>query len=230
MNIKETVFEVLLAIIPITALVSILQITVGKIPIEYFLNFIGASVMVFIGLVLFLVGVKVGFLPIGEMIGSAVVSKGNLWIVLSVGFILGFVVTIAEPDVQVLAMQVDTVSAGKISKGIIVISIALGVGTFVAMALLRIFLRIPIAYLLIVGYVCVFILAVFTPPEFLAVSFDAGAVTTGPMTVPFILAMGVGVASVVGRDKGGRGDSFGLVALASVGPIIAVLIMGILFR
>jgi hypothetical protein len=143
---------------------------------------------------------------------------------------LGFVVTVAEPDVQVLALQVDTVSGGTISKKLIVASIALGVGIFVALALLRIFLRIPIAYLLGVGYVIVFILALFAPPEFVAVSFDAGGVTTGPMTVPFILALGIGVASVSGGHKRNENNSFGLIALASLGPVLAVLVMGIIFK
>ena len=230
MNIKETLFEVLYAILPITLLVSVLQLTVGRLPIEVFVHFIGGSVMVVLGLLLFLVGVKAGFLPIGEMIGSSIVSQGKLWLILLIGFILGSAITVAEPDVQVLALQVDAVSAGTIKKTLIIASIALGVGIFVALALLRIFLRVPISYLLIIGYACIFILALLTPPEFVAVSFDAGAVTTGPMTVPFILALGVGVASVTGGQKRDQNDSFGLVALASVGPILAVLILGIFFR
>jgi len=230
LNIKETFLEVLYAILPVTLLVSVLQLTVGRLPIEVFVHFIGGSVMVVLGLLLFLVGVKAGFLPIGEMIGSSIVSQGKLWLILLIGFILGSAITVAEPDVQVLALQVDAVSAGTIKKTLIIASIALGVGIFVALALLRIFLRIPISYLLIIGYACIFILALLTPPEFVAVSFDAGAVTTGPMTVPFILALGVGVASVTGGKKRNQNDSFGLVALASVGPILAVLILGIFFR
>jgi hypothetical protein len=186
--------------------------------------------MVVMGLVFFLLGVKVGFLPIGELIGSAIVLKGKLWIILFFGFVLGFVVTVAEPDVQVLALQIDAVSGGAISKGLTIAAIALGVGIFVALALLRIFMRIPIAHLLTVGYILAFALAWFVPPEYVAVSFDAGAVTTGPMTVPFILALGVGVASVTGGQKGNSNDSFGLVALASIGPILAVLLMGVLQR
>ncbi len=230
MNIWETILEVLYAIVPIAVLVSLLQFTVGRLPMEVFVNFIAGSIMVMLGLVLFLIGVKAGFLPIGELIGSTIVSKGKLWLVLFTGFILGFVVTVAEPDVQVLAMQIDGVSGGTISKNIVIASIALGVGISIALALLRIFLRIPITYLLAIGYLAVFVLAFFTAPEFVAVSFDAGGVTTGPMTVPFIVALGVGVASVSGGKKRGESDSFGLVALASVGPILTVLIMGMFFR
>ncbi|MDX9821985.1 MAG: DUF1538 domain-containing protein [Syntrophales bacterium] len=230
MNIRETILEVLYAIVPIAALVSLLQFSVVRLPMEVFVNFIAGSVMVMLGLVFFLIGVKAGFLPIGEIIGSTIVSKGKLWLVLFTGFVLGFVVTVAEPDVQVLAMQIDGVSGGTISKNIVIASIALGVGISIALALLRIFLRIPITYLLAIGYLAVLVLALFTAPEFLAVSFDAGGVTTGPMTVPFIVALGVGVASVSGGKKDGESDSFGLVALASVGPILTVLIMGMFFR
>jgi hypothetical protein len=227
LNIKETVIEVVYAIIPITVLVTILQFTVAKLPSEVFMSFIGGSIMVALGLILFLIGVKVGFLPIGEMVGSAMVSKGKLWIILFFGFIIGFVVTVAEPDVQVLAQQIDGVSEGTISKGVIIVAVALGVGVFVALALLRIFLNIPITYLLVGGYALAFLLTLFSPQEFRAVSFDAGGVTTGPMTVPFILALGVGVASVTGKKRT-KSDSFGLVALASIGPILAVLLLGVL--
>jgi len=229
LNVKEVVIEVVYAIIPIAVIVTILQFALGNIPMEAFAKFIAGTVMVMLGLIFFLLGVKIGFLPVGELVGSSIVSKGKLWILLVFGFIIGFVVTVAEPDVQVLAQQVDSVSGGTINKSLIVTSVALGVGIFVALALLRIFLKIPITYLLIGGYALVFILALITAPEFVAVSFDAGGVTTGPMTVPFILSLGVGVASVTGK-KSSSGDGFGLVGLASIGPILAVLLMGVFYR
>ena len=226
MSIKGTAIEVVYATIPITVLITILQFTVAKLPAVVFMNFIGGSILVMLGLVFFLTGVKVGFLPVGELIGSTLVSKGKLWLILFFGFVLSFVVTVAEPDVQVLARQVDSVSGGDISKSIIIVTVAAGVGIFIALALLRIFLNIPLIYLLAGGYALAVILAFFTPPEFLAVSFDAGGVTTGPMTVPFLLALGVGVAAVKGKKRASD-DSFGLVALASIGPILAVLLMGV---
>ncbi|MCG0275167.1 MAG: DUF1538 domain-containing protein [Thermosediminibacteraceae bacterium] len=229
MNIKEMVKEVFGAVVPITVLVTILQLTVAKLPTEVFINFIGGAVLVILGLILFLIGAKVGFLPVGEMIGSSLVTKGKLWLILFFGFLIGFAVTVADPDVQVLAAQVDAVSGGAINKFIIVTAVAFGVGIFVSLALLRIFLRIPINYLLVIGYALVFLLALFTSPEFVAVSFDAGGVTTGPMTVPFIIALGVGVASVTGR-KTSASDSFGLIALALIGPILAVLLLGVFYK
>jgi hypothetical protein len=229
LNVKEVVIEVVYAVIPIAVIVTILQFTLGNLPVEVFVNFIAGTVMIMLGLIFFLLGVKIGFLPVGELVGSSMVSKGKLWIMLLFGFVIGFVVTVAEPDVQVLAQQVDSVSGGTVDKSFIVAVVALGVGIFVALALLRIFLRIPITYLLIGGYALVFILSLITSPEFLPVSFDAGGVTTGPMTVPFILALGVGVSSVAGK-KGPSGDSFGLVGLASIGPILAILLMGVFYR
>jgi len=231
LNIKETAIEVLYSTIPIMIIVTILQLTIAKLPADVFINFIGGSFLVMLGLVFFLAGAKIGFSPIGEFVGSALVQKGKLWLILFFGFVLGTVITVAEPDVQVLASQVDGVSGGTINKNIIITFVALGVGIFVALALLRIFLQIPISYLLISGYILVFILAIFTPQEFLAVSFDAGGVTTGPITVPFILALGVGVASVTGGKKRSTSDdSFGLVALASLGPILAVLLLGVFYK
>lgn len=227
-EIRDTVKEVVYAVMPITLVVVILQFTIIWLPIEMFLQFLVGVAFVSIGLILFLLGVHVGLLPVGEMIGSSLPKTGKLWIILFFGFLLGFVVTVAEPDVRVLALQIDLVSNGVISRNILVYSVALGVGIFVMLAMLRIVFNIPIMYLLVGGYGIVFLLAAFTPASFIPISFDAGGVTTGPMTVPFILALGVGVASVI-RGKTSSSDSFGLVALASIGPIIAVLILGVIY-
>lgn len=184
--------------------------------------------MVTTGLFLFLVGVRVSLLPIGEMIGSRLTSRGSLSFLLVAAFIFGFVITVAEPDVRVLAHQVDIASDGAIDSGILIISVALGVGFFVSLAILRILLGIPIAYLLATGYVFVVVLSFFTPPGFVAISFDAGGVTTGPMAVPFILALGVGATSVLG-GKSTVAETFGLIGLASIGPVIGVMILGVIF-
>lgn len=229
MGIKETTLEVLSAILPITAIITLLQFTFVKLPMEVFYEFIGGSIMVTLGLIFFLLGVKIGFLPMGEMTAAKIVTKGNLWLILLFGFVLGFAVTIAEPDLQVLASQVASVSDGQIPKNILLISVALGVGIFCLLGLLRMFLNVPIIYLLLGGYGLIFLLAALAPPQYMAVSFDAGGVTTGPMTVPFILALGVGIASSIKR-KGTTVDSFGLVALASVGPILAVLLLGVIYQ
>ncbi|NLM42892.1 MAG: DUF1538 domain-containing protein [Clostridiales bacterium] len=230
MNLKETFNEVVYAIIPIVALVLLLQFTVVNLPMDVLVKFIGGAVMIVLGLVLFMAGSKIGFIPVGETIGSSIVKKGKLWIVLFFGFLLGFVITVAEPDVQVLASQIDNVTGGSIAKPIVVSTIALGVGIFVGLGLLRIFLRVPIFYLVTVGYSLAFALALVTSPEFVAVAFDAGGVMTGPLAVPFIMSLGLGVSAVIGK-KGDKGDdSFGMIGLTMLGPTLAVLIMGVFFR
>jgi hypothetical protein len=227
-TIKSTVKEVLYAIIPVTVFVIILQFTVIHMEIATFVQFLIGVAMVGIGLILFLVGVHTGLLPLGELIGSTLPKTGKVWLVLLFGFLLGFVVTVAEPDVRVLATQVDYVSEGSISKNLLIYAVSLGVAFFVALALLRIILGFSIGYVLVIGYALVFLLAAFTPPQFVPVAFDSGGVTTGPMTVPFILALGVGLTSVL-YGKSASSDGFGLVALASIGPILAVLLLGVIY-
>lgn len=224
----ETVKEVFYAIFPITLVVILLQFTIIWMPMEVFLQFIIGVLMVSLGLILFLLGVNVGLLPIGEMIGATLPKFGKVWIVVLFGLILGFVVTIAEPDVRVLALQVDQVSGGEVSRNILIYTVALGVAIFVGLAMLRIIFNVPITYILLGGYGLVFLMAAFTQPQFVPISFDSGGVTTGPLTVPFILALGVGVASVV-RGQSASSDGFGLVALASIGPILSVLTLGVIY-
>ena len=227
-NIKETVLEVVYSILPITIVITILQFTLIWLPAETFLQFLIGAIMVGIGLILFLLGVNIGLLPVGEMIGSALSKTKNLALIVFFGFLLGLVVTIAEPDVRVLSTQVDSVSGGAIPKSILILSVALGVGIFVAISMIRIVFNINIVYILASGYGLIFLLAAFTPPAFVPISFDSGGVTTGPLTVPFIMALGVGVATVL-RGKSASADGFGLVALASIGPILSVLLLGVIY-
>jgi hypothetical protein len=172
--------------------------------------------------------VHIGLLPIGEMIGSALPRMGRVWLIVLISFVLGFVVTVAEPDVRVLANYVDTVSDGEVNRHLLIYTVALGLAIFVGLAVLRIIFDIPIKYLLTGGYLLIFGLAYFVPEQFVSISFDAGGVTTGPLAVPFILAYGIGVAAVLGGRKT-TDSGFGLVALASIGPVLAVLILGIIY-
>lgn len=227
-NIKDTVIEVLYSILPITLIITVLQFSMIWLPMETFLQFLIGAVMVGLGLVLFLLGVNIGLLPVGEFIGSALSKTKKLWLIVIFAFLLGVVVTVAEPDVRVLSTQVDQVSNGAIPKGVLIFAVALGVGIFVALAMIRIVFNFSIVYLLAIGYGLIFLIAAFTPANFVPISFDSGGVTTGPLTVPFILALGVGVATVL-RGKSASSDSFGLVALASIGPILSVLILGVIY-
>lgn len=160
---------------------------------EVFFQFLAGVVFVGIGLILFLLGVQIGLLPVGEWIGSALSKTKKVGVIVGFGFILGLVVTVAEPDVRVLATQVDQVSGGDIPRNILIVAVALGVALFVGLSMLRIIFHVPITYLLAPGYGLVFLLALFTPPSFIPISFDSGGVTTGPLTVPFILSLGVGL-------------------------------------
>jgi hypothetical protein len=227
-NIKETFLEVLNSVLPITIVVTILQFTIIWLPLETFIQFLIGAVMVSIGLILFLLGVNVGLQPVGELIGSALSKSRKLWLILLFGFILGVVVTIAEPDVRVLSSQVDKVSGGEVPKSVLILAVAIGVGICVALSLLRIVFNFSIVSVYAIGYALIFILAAFTPASFVPISFDSGGVTTGPLTVPFILALGVGVASVL-RGKSSSSDGFGLVGIASIGPILSVLILGVIY-
>lgn len=163
-------------------------------------------------------------IPLGQAVGSEITRSKNVWIIVGISFLIGIIITVAEPDLQVLANQVPA-----IENNVIIWSVAVGVGVFLVIALLRILLGIQLRWLLIGFYILVFGLAMFVSPDFWAVAFDSGGVTTGPMTVPFIMALGVGV-SAVRSDKQAGGDSFGLVALCSIGPIITVLLLGLLYQ
>ena len=172
-QVKEKILEVLSAVLPITLVVILLQFTIIWLPMEVFIQFLIGAVMVTTGLILFLIGVEVGLLPVGEMIGSTLPKTKKLWMLVLFGFIFGFVVTVAEPDVRVLALQVDQVSNGAVPKNILIYSVALGVGLFVALAMLRIIFNISITLLLFISYALVFLLALFTPGEFAPISFDS---------------------------------------------------------
>ncbi len=228
-DIKDSIKESFLAILPVSLVVILLQVFLIGLPFEKFVLFLIGLLMVTFGLMFFLIGVNIGLLPVGEMIGKALPKPKKSWLIITVGLILGIAVTIAEPDVRVLATQVDEVSEGKITSTILILSVALGVGIFVALAMVRTIYKIPLPYILMPGYLLVFIIAFFTPDTFVPISFDAGGVTTGPLTVPFILALGVGVASVMRKDESSS-EGFGSVALASIGPIIAVLLLGVAYQ
>lgn len=226
-GVKESIREVLLAVAPITLVVVLLQVSIIHMPLVFFARFLIGAALVTIGFFLFLQGVKTGLLPMGEMMGAELPKRAGLPLILLMAFFLGFVVTIAEPDVRVLAYQVDFVSQGQIGKSPLILTVAIGVGGFVCLAMLRIILGIPIAYPLAGGYLAILVLSLFTPPDFVPIAFDAGGVTTGPVTVPFILALGIGTTSVLG-GRSSLSDGFGLVGLASIGPVLGVMVLGIL--
>ncbi len=227
-DIKDIAKEIFQAILPITVLVVVFQLILFKEPGLMIAQFIIGVLMVSVGLGLFLLGVKVGLLPLGEIIGSELPQRGSIWLLILFALFLGVAIAVAEPNVRVLASQIDMTSGGEVSKNILITFVALGVGVFLAIAVARVLLGIPIIYILITGYLLLFVLSAFVPPQFLPISFDSGGVATGALTVPFILAIGVGLASVL-SGKSTMGDSFGYLAVATIGPILAVMLLGVIY-
>lgn len=220
----EKLREALLAVLPISAVVIILCFTIAPVTPGVLLCFLLGAVLVIAGMMFFTLGADMSMTPMGEKVGGAVTRSGKLWKVVLIFFILGFIITVSEPDLTVLANQVP-----QVPNMVIICAVAVGVGIFLVLAILRMLLGIALPPVLTFFYVICFILAFFTPREFLSVAFDSGGVTTGPMTVPFIMALGVGIASIR-SDRHAADDSFGLIAMCSVGPILAVLLLGIFYN
>ncbi len=223
-KLKEKLLEALKAVLPIVGIVLALCFSMAPISPSILLCFLLGAAMIVAGMMFFTLGAEASMTPMGERVGSAVTRSRRLWVIIVMGFLLGFLITISEPDLQVLAGQVPAVP-----NLTLILSVAAGVGVFLVAALLRMLLGIALAPMLVFFYGAVFVLAFFVPPDFLAVAFDSGGVTTGPMTVPFIMALGVGICAIR-NDRHAADDSFGLVALCSIGPILAVLILGMIFR
>lgn len=220
----EKVYESIGAVLPITVIVLLLSISIAPLtPGTWTLFFFGALLLIF-GMGFFTLGVDMSMIPMGEGIGVLLSKLKKPAIPLAACFLLGVIITIAEPDLTVLANQVPS-----IPNMTLILTVAVGVGLFLMLAQLRMHKQIPLSYMLVFFYVIIFALAFIVPENFVAVSFDSGGVTTGPITVPFIMALGIGMASVR-SDKNSSTDSFGLTALCSVGPILAVMILGICFR
>jgi len=208
---KEKAKESIQAVLPILFIVLLLSFTVAPVSASILLEFMIGAVFVIIGMLFFSMGAEMSMSPMGERVGGSMLKTKKLWVILLLGFFLGVIITISEPDLQVLAAQVPSVP-----NMVLILSVAAGVGAFLVVALLRILFGIALAPLLVVFYGVIFVIARFVPDNFLAVAFDSGGVTTGPMTVPFIMALGVGI-SAIRNDKHAENDSFGLVALCSIG-------------
>ena len=223
-NLLEKLKESLGAVLPIIGIVLVLCFSIAPIPNSVLMTFVVGAVLLIIGMMFFTLGAEMAMTPMGERIGTKLTNTRKISVVILLCFILGFIITISEPDLQVLAEQVPS-----IPNYTLIIAVATGVGIFLVAAVLRMLFGIPLAHMLLILYPIIFILASIVPQDFLTVAFDSGGVTTGPMTVPFIMALGIGF-SAVRSDKHAENDSFGLVALCSVGPILAVLLLGLLYH
>lgn len=223
----EKVKESAVSVIPVMAIVVLLHLTIAPLPHGQLGQFVLGGALLILGLSIFLIGADLGMVPFGQRVGAALTHKRSLTLILGAAFAIGFAVTIAEPDVQVLASQVATITPD-LNKSLLLVMIATGVGVFLIIAMLRTVMKIPLRVLLLVFYGIVFAVCAFDAPAYVSIAFDSGGATTGPITVPFIMALGIGVASSIKKSSSDGGDSsFGFVGLASIGPIAAVAVMGL---
>lgn len=223
-KLKEKFKEALQAVMPILVIVLALSFTIAPITPSILLCFLLGALFVMVGMMFFTLGSELSMSPMGEKVGAKITQSRNVWLIGVLSFVLGVIITISEPDLQVLASQVPSVP-----NMTLILAVAVGVGIFLAIALMRMLFGIALHHILVVCYLIVFTLVFFVPSDFRSIAFDSGGVTTGPMTVPFIMALGVGI-SAIRNDKHAADDSFGLVALCSVGPILAVMILGMIYK
>lgn len=223
-QIYSSLKESLQSVLPITAIVLILSISLSPLNSGVLVLFGFGTLLLIVGMSFFNIGSGISMEPLGEGIGKQINKSKQLIIPVIICFVLGLLITIAEPDLQVLAEQVPS-----IPNTVLIMCVAVGVGTFLVIALLRIRFGIPLSRLLIIFYLVVISLSFFVPDDFVPTAFDSGGVTTGPITVPFIMALGTGMATMSHKKNSGE-NSFGLVSLCSIGPILSVLILSICFN
>lgn len=223
-KLREKVKESLSSVLPITVIVLLLSILLIPMEVGAFSLFLAGAVFLIFGMGFFQLGADISMTQLGQGIGGQLIKKRKLLFIVGGCFLMGVLITISEPDLQVLANQVAS-----IPNRVLVLTVAVGVGIFLVVAVLRILFKISLSRLLTLMYLLLFFVALAAPGEFLAVAFDSGGVTTGPMTVPFIMALGIGL-SAARSDKDSANDSFGLIALSSIGPILMVLLLGIFYH
>lgn len=218
--------EVLRAVAPLVLLGMVLQITVVHAPLADFLQFAAGATLAIVGMVLLFAGVDFGILPMGRFIGAELPRKNSLVLIVGTAAALGFAVTVAEPDVLVLAGQAEVASEGRLSRELILYVTALGAGVYVGLAMLRVVFGWSIKLLLAGSYGAMLLLTAFTPPAFIPLAYDAGSVTTGVLTAPVVISMAFGVSSVLaGRSP--VADGLGLLGFASIGPILAIMLLAL---
>jgi len=213
---------------PIVILVLILNFTISPIEADQLIRFLTGALFIILGLSIFLMGVDLGIDQIGQHMGDAIARSNKLIVVIIVGLLLGFFISVAEPDLHILAGQIDKVTSGTVAKWNIVIIVSFGIAVLLSAGLLRIVYNFGLHKMLTILYGIIFAIAIFASPEFIAISFDASGATTGALTVPFILALAVGVSALKRDSQASEKDSFGLVAIVSTGPIISVMIMSLI--
>jgi len=225
----DTLASVVTAVLPLVAFFLAFQALLLRLPRRYVASILTGTLLASCGLLLFLQGVRIGLLPFGRAIGEALAGLPHGWLLMPLGFLLGFLTTWGEPSVRILADQVERASSGSIRQSIVLFAVSLGVGLIVGLGLLRILYGIPLLVILVPGYTLVILLMWFSDQEFLAIAIDAGGVATGPLANTFILALALGMSAAMGgQDPLVHG--LGLVALIALAPIVSVMLLGFVFR
>ncbi|MDR1539861.1 MAG: DUF1538 domain-containing protein [Clostridiales bacterium] len=225
--ILEKFKEVLFSVLPITVIVVVVNLAGNVLSGAQLVDFLVGAAFIVIGLSVFLLGIDIGITPLGGHLGSKLSKANSIWLIIIVALVLGFFISVAEPDLQILAEQVRAVTEGKIASHEILLVVSAGIAIMLAAGFIRILYNYPLYKLLTLMYLLIGALSLLVSQEFLAISFDASGATTGALTVPFILALTVGVSSLKRDSKASEKDSFGLVAVTSTGAILGVLLMGI---
>ncbi len=228
LKIGQVLGEVLVALIPLVVFFTIFQAIFLKLPRQSVMNMAKGVLLTFLGLTLFLQGVKVGFLPAGMHIGQLLGAMEHKWLLLPVGFCFGFVATFAEPAVRILSYEVEKTSSGAIRARFIIAGLSAGVAVFVALGMVRILSGFSLLFYIFPGYIAALVMLKFSDPMFISIAFDSGGVATGPMTVTFIMALAIGVAEALGHRNPVR-DGFGLIALVALAPILSVMTLGLIY-
>ena len=228
MDFRHVALELLMAFAPLVLFFGYMQHRALRLPRSYVVRLMKGVALSYVGLVFFLQGVTQGFLPAGTEIGRIIGGAPWRWALVPLGFFFGLAATAAEPAVRVLAIEMEKASGGSVSQKPVLVTLSLGVGVFVALAMFKLLAGISILWFVVPGYLLALIMTRFSTPAFISAAFDAGGVATGPMTVTFVMAIALGAAGALeGRDA--VVDGFGLIALVALAPILSVMTLGILY-
>ena len=222
--------EVLVVVSPIVALVLILNFTLAPVPFDLLIRFIIGAVAMVVGLAILLFGIDVGIFPFGNHMGTTFMKSNKLWFVILIGFVLGFFINVAEPDLHVLAAQVESVTGGFIPLFTSLVVVSIGTGLMLVLGIIRVVKHLPLNIILIVTYGVIAVVAIFASPDMLAIGFDSSGATTGALTVPLVLALAIGVAAMERNSKSSEEDSFGMIGIMSMGAILGILVLNLFMR
>lgn len=223
-----TLLEIAVALLPILVFFFIFQVTVFKLSKKKVTKILFGSIYTYIGLVLFLVGVNVGFLPAGYLLGTGMALLSNNWIIVPIGMLIGYFIVIAEPAVAILIKQISDLTDGAIPKKAIKFNLSISMSLAVGLSMIRILKGFSVMYFLIPGYIFAILLSFFTPKIFTSIAFDSGGVATGPITTTFLIPFSIGLCTALGGNV--LTDAFGVVAMIALMPLISVQISGLIYK